>query len=165
MKREMDQVGFALCDIQGKCFEQSVIDEECSSNVFIRRFMNSSFVNRMDNLSFLNETMSVEGILEEIDKEYGKSNYGKIKFSVNEMYWIGYIYRYLSYIYQIDSKNVYKIIKGSELRKLYSSYHTLDSLNAIDRILEAKSINLDKDVNQLTKEGVIILRQLKKKNR
>ena len=40
------------------------------------------------------------------------------------------------------------------------------SINAIDRILEAKSLVLDKDSSQLTKEGVKILRSIKKlKNR
>lgn len=77
MKREMDQVGLLLCDIQGKIFEQSVTREECSSNIFIRRFMNSKFVSRMDNLTFINESMTIEEIFEELDIEYGKTNYGK----------------------------------------------------------------------------------------
>ena len=166
MKREMDQVGLLLCDVQGKIFEQSVTSEECSSSIFIRRYMNSKFVSRMDNLTFINESITVEEIFEELDIEYGKTSYGKIKFSVNEMYWIGYIYRYLSYVYQIDSKNAYKIIKGTELRHLFFAYHSLDPMNAIDRILEAKSLVLDKDSSQLTKEGVKILRSIKKlKNR
>ena len=166
MKREMDQVGLLLCDVQGKIFEQSVTSEECSSSIFIRRYMNSKFVSRMDNLTFINESMTVEEIFEELDIEYGKTSYGKIKFSVNEMYWIGYIYRYLSYVYQIDSKNAYKIIKGTELRHLFFAYHSLATMNDIDRILEAKSIVLDKDSSQLTKEGVKILRSIKKlKNR
>lgn len=161
MKREMDQEGLFLCDIQGKIFQQSVSDEGCSSSIFIRRFMNSSFVGRMDSLAFLNENMTIEDVFEEINIEYGKTDYGKIKFSIEEMYWIGYIYRYLSYIYQVDSKNAYKIIKGSELRKLYFSYHTLDAMNAIERILESKFIMLNKDKNQMIKEGVIILRKIK----
>lgn len=162
MKREMDQVGLLLCDVQGKIFEQSVTSEECSSSIFIRRYMNSKFVSRMDNLTFINESMTIEEIFEELDIEYGKTSYGKIKFSVNEMYWIGYIYRYLSYVYQIDSKNAYKIIKGTELRHLFFAYHSLAPMNAIDRILEAKSIVLDKDNHQLTKEGVEILRRIKR---
>ena len=87
----MDQLGLLLCDIQGKIFEQSVTREECSSNIFIRRFMNSKFVSRMDNLTFINESITIEENLEELDIEYGKTSYGKIKFSINEMYWIGYI--------------------------------------------------------------------------
>lgn len=161
MKREMDKTGLFLCDIQGTIFQQSIQDEECSSSIFIRRYMNSSFVCRMDNLGFINESLTTKEIYKEINKEYGKTSYGKIKFSGEEMYWIGYIYRYLSYVYQVDSKNAYKIIKGTELRKLYISYHTLDVMNAINRILESKSMFLDKNVSQITKEGVNILRKLK----
>lgn len=51
MKREMNQVDLLLCDVLGKIFEQSITREECSSNIFIRRFMNSKFVSRMDNLT------------------------------------------------------------------------------------------------------------------
>lgn len=51
MKREMDQVDLLLCDVLGKIFEQSITREECSSNIFIRRFMNSKCVSRMDNLT------------------------------------------------------------------------------------------------------------------
>ena len=162
MKREMDHAGLLLCDIQGQIFEQSVTSEECSSNIFIRRFMNSRFVSRMDNLAFINESMTIEGVFEEINGEYGQSHYGKIKFSMDEMYWIGYINRYLSYVYQIDSKNAYRIIKGNELRSLFYAYQSLDPMNAIDRILEAKSIVLDKDAHQITKEGVEILRRMRK---
>lgn len=71
--------------------------------------------------------------------------------------------KYFSYVYLIDSKNVYKIITGSELRKLYFSYHTFDSINTIDRILETKSIVLDRNENQMIKDGVKILRKMKKK--
>ena len=63
---------------------------------------------------------------------------------------------------QVCSKNAYKIIKGTELRHLFFAYHSLDPMNEIDRILEAKSLVLDKDRDQLTKEGVKILRRIKR---
>lgn len=162
MKREMDQVGLLLCDVQGIIFEQSVTGEECSSNIFIRRFMNSKFASRMDNLTFINENTTMKGIFEELDTEYGKSSYGKTKFSTNEMYWIGYIYRYLSYVYQINSKNAYKIIEGTELRYLFFAYHSLDPMNVIHRILAAKSLILEKDSHQLIEERVEKLSKIKK---
>jgi hypothetical protein len=36
-------------------------------------------------------------------------------------------------------------------------------MNAIDRILEAKNIQIDKDKQTLTQEGVKILREIRKK--
>ena len=53
-------------------------------------------------------------------------------------------------------------IKGKELRYLFFAYHSLDPMNAIDRILESKSLVLDKDSHQLTKEGVQIMRKIKR---
>lgn len=85
--------------------------------------------------------MTIEKNFEKLDIEYGKSSYGKI---------------------QIDSKNAYKIIKGKEFRHLFFAYHSLDPMKTIDRILEAKSLVLDKDGHQLTKEGVEILRRIKR---
>ena len=51
------------------------------------------------------------------------------------------LYRYFSYTYNKSSKQVYKIVKPKELRKLYPAYHTLGVDQAIERILEAKGIN------------------------
>ncbi|MCD7950639.1 MAG: antitoxin [Erysipelotrichaceae bacterium] len=159
--REMDYDGLILCDIQGKLFELSVETEECSSNIFIRRFMNSKVAVRFDNATFLNESTPIETVLDEINEQYGKSTYGSIKFSKNEMFWIGYIYRYMVYVYEIESMKAYKIIKGKELRNLYLPYHTLDPLNAIDRILEAKNINLNPTREEKIARGVEILRKIR----
>lgn len=161
MKRDMDDIGLLICDMQGDIFEASISQTQCSSNIFIRRFMNSKFVQRMDDLWYLYESSTIENVFDELDQEYGKSNYGKIKFSIDELYWIGYIYRYLCYVYMIDSKRAYKIIKGSELRNLYHAYHTLDPMNAIDRILEQKSIKLNKSHEEMIQEGVIALRRIR----
>ncbi len=84
--------------------------------------------------------MQAADILKLIDEEYGKSEYGSVKYSLDELYWIGYIYRYYAYTYDKTSKQVYKIVKPKELRDLFLPYHTMDPAQAIDRILEAKGL-------------------------
>ena len=74
-----------------------------------------------------------------------ESKYGSVKYSPNEMYWIGYIYRYFSYTYEKSSSQVYKIIKPKELRKLFFAYHTMDPSQAIERILEAKGYPINEE--------------------
>ena len=97
-----------------------------------------------------------------IDSEFGKTSYGKEKFSAEELYWIGYIYRYWCYTYDKTSRQVYKIIKPKELRDLYYPYHSLDPMQAIERILEAKKMKEE----DLTQKGVQIFRGiLKRKNK
>lgn len=138
--KKIDNDGLLLCEMQAKAFELSGIEQSTSSAVFIRRFMNSDAAKQMDNLAVLESNMQAADILKLIDEEYGKSEYGSVKYSLNELYWIGYIYRYYAYTYDKTSKQVYKIVKPKELRDLFLPYHTMDPAQAIDRILEAKGL-------------------------
>lgn len=159
--RVMDKDGLLLCEIQAKVFEKSIEQEKCSSSIFVRRYMNSKVCERMDSLYFIGEVCSVDQILEDVNEEYGVSSYGIEKFSTEEMYWMGYIYRYFAYALEWESRRIYKTINATELRKLYLPYHTLDPLNAIERILEAKEIAMYETDEDIIKRGVEILRRLR----
>ncbi len=134
---EMDYDGLLMCRMQGRIFELSLNSEE-SSPVFIRRYMNSNPALLMDKNWFLNSSQSEWQVLEEIEETYGKSSFGKEKFSLDEMYWIGYVYRFWAYTFDMKSSEIYKICNGNEMRNVYLPYHTMDPLNAIERIMEAK---------------------------
>ena len=154
--KEMDEMGLKICRAQANLFVASLTLTECSSAVFLRRFMNSSVAERMDKGFFLFEASSNDSVISEIDEEFGETNYGKVKFSENEMYWMGYLYRYWCYTYGKTSKQVYRIIKPTELRTLFFPYHSLDCSAAIERILEAKGQNEEDSIEK----GVAILRRL-----
>lgn len=109
--------------------------------------MNSQVAKEFDNLSVLDTNIYEKDILIRLDEEYGVSNYGKVRYTKNEMFWIGYIYRYFSYTYQKTSKQVYKIIKPKELRGLFLPYHTMDPAQAIERILEAKGLPVNGEMS------------------
>ena len=142
--KKIDRDGLLLCEMQAKAFELSAVEQNTSSAVFIRRFMNSDVAKQLDNMAVLQSNMQSADILKLIDEEYGKSEYGSVKYSLNELYWIGYIYRYYAYTYDKTSRQVYKIVKPKELRDLFLPYHTMDPAQAIDRILEAKGLaNID----------------------
>jgi len=146
--KKIDNDGLLLCEIQARAFELSGVTQNTSSAVFIRRFMNSDVAKQLDNLAVLQSNMQATDILELIDEEYGRSEYGSDKYSSNELYWIGYIYRYYAYTYDKTSKQVYKIVKPQELRSLFLPYHTMDPAQAIDRILEAKGLANDKSYEE-----------------
>ena len=57
--REFDESGLKLCRYQGELFEMSLVKTQCSSPVFLRRFMYSKTAERMDKESFLFETLSI----------------------------------------------------------------------------------------------------------
>ena len=156
--RKIDEIGLKLSKMQAEVFAASVSVTNCSSPIFLRRFMNSQVAQRMDSGGFLFEACDVNQIFEEINTEFGDSSYGKEKYSEAELYWIGYMYRYWSYTHQKTSKQIYKFIKPKELRSLYYPYHSLDPAQAIERILEAKGV----DEKNLTARGVKILRDIMK---
>ena len=107
--------------------------------------MKSEIAKRLDNESVLESNIQANDILELINEEYGISNYGSVKYTRNEIYWIGYIYRYFASTYELSSTQVYKIVKPKELRGLFLPYHTMDPAQAIERILEAKEMIVDEE--------------------
>lgn len=140
---KIDRDGLTLCKLQGELFENSIKYVNQSSSIFIRRFMNSNIARTFDSKDILNDTKPFEMIYEILDDEFGKSEYGSKKFGSESLFWIGYIYRYFSYTYNLSSKQVYKMIKPDELNERYYVYHTFDPVFAIERILEEKNISLD----------------------
>lgn len=143
--RKISKDGLLLCKLQAEAFENSIDKMDTSSEIFIRRFMKSEVAKRLDNESVLESNIQANDILELINEEYGISNYGSVKYSRNEIYWIGYIYRYFASTYEMSSSQVYKIVKPKELRGLFLPYHTMDPAQAIERILEAKEMLVDED--------------------
>lgn len=142
--------------MQAELFVLSASKLECSSPIFLRRFMLSKVAVRMDQDGFLYESCTADGIIQEIEEEFGATNYGKEKYSTEELYWMGYLYRYWCYTYEKSSKQVYKLMKPKELRGLYYPYHSLDPAQAIERILESKNLREE----DLTQKGVEILRRI-----
>lgn len=138
--KKIDKDGLLLCELQAKAFELSISTFSTSSEVFIRRFMNSQITRSLDSGDILHTNIQAKDLLDRIEEQYGSSDYGSIKYTMNELYWIGYIYRYFSYTYDMSSRQVYKIVKPKELRGLFLPYHTLDPAQAIERILEAKNL-------------------------
>ena len=116
--------------------------------------MNSKIAENIDDSSILVTNLLPIDVIEEIEKQYGDSSYGSVKYSANELFWIGYFYRYFSYTYNFSSSKVYKIIKPKELRGLFLPYHTLDVSQAIERVLEARGMLLDEE-SELQRQYII----------
>ena len=146
--KKIDKDGLLLCELQAKTFEMSIDATEVSSEIFI----NSQISKSIDSCEILQTNMQAKDILERIEEQYGKSNYGSKRYTKNELYWIGYIYRYFSYTYEKSSVQIYKIVKPKELRALFLPYHTLDPSQAIERILEAKNLFIVDDKAEIVRQ-------------
>ena len=155
--KKISKDGLLLCKLQAEAFEKSVDKMGTSSEIFIRRFMKSEIAKRLDNESVLESNIQANDILELINEEYGISNYGSVKYTKNEIYWIGYIYRYFAFTYDMTSAQVYKVVKPKELRELFLPYHTMDPSQAIERILESKGM-LNEDEEELERQYRIFKR-------
>ena len=160
--RKIDHDGLLLCKIQGAIFENSLKKTNTSSEIFIRRFMLSDIAKQFDSKAYLDGTLTKDEVFELIEEEYGESNYGKNKYNSEVLYWIGYLYRYFSYTYELTSKQVYRYVKPKELNGLYLAYHSLDCAQAIERILEAKNISFD--IDEQNKRLLQIIKETRYKN-
>lgn len=121
--KEFDHNGLMLAEYQGKLFEKSA-ELDCSSSIFIRRFLHSELLNDLDNcksISFdINEGM--KSILE----QFGDSSYGKEKYSKAALFWIGYMYRYIAYTREQETSYIMKLFNHKQMNNVYYSYHTQD---------------------------------------
>lgn len=146
--KKIDKDGIILCEMQASVFAKSADRVSASSDIFIRRFMNSRVVKLLDSGDILQTNIQAEDIIDMLEQQYGMTQYGSVKYAGDELYWMGYLYRYYAYTYGISSLKVYKILKPKELRGLFSAYHTMDPAGAIERILEAKNLLLDDEKEQ-----------------
>ena len=149
--RKFDSIGLALCDLQGEVFELSAQLENVSTEIFVRRFVYSSVAKMFDDTSILYTDRTSADIVAMVEEEYQNAECGTVKYDKEELYWIGYFYRYFAYTYEKTTKNIYKIIKSKELRVLYPGYHSLSVAQAIEQVLEAKKIDLSEE-NELQRQ-------------
>ena len=159
--KTVDHDGYTLCVLQAQAFEYSVDHIESSSPIFIRRFMKSQIVKRLDDASILDTNLQAKDLIDAVNEEYGVSCYGSTKYTRNEMYWIGYVYRYFALAYGLSSSQIYRLVKPKELRDVFLPYHTMDPAQALERILEAKGICLEQNEEQELERQYAIYRRIR----
>lgn len=121
--KEFDHNGLMLAEYQGKLFEKSA-ELDCSSSIFIRRFLHSELLNDLDNSKSISFDIN-EGI-KSILEQFGDSSYGKEKYSKAALFWIGYMYRYIAYTREQETSYIMKLFNHKQMNNVYYSYHTQD---------------------------------------
>lgn len=135
--RPLDSDELLLCRLQAKLFEKSVTKTQYSSPIFIRRFMLSKLSRSFDNKNYLYQYNYIDDCFDMLDEEYGKTTYGKIKYTKDQMFWIGYIYRCISIKYDLASYTVYHLFNATEIVKYYNIGHTFDPVDMAERMIES----------------------------
>lgn len=152
--KKLDNNEYSICRMQGKIFEKSLAKCDASSPIFIRRFMYSTIAKSFDDRSILVSAVDIDEVLDLINDEFGRSSYGKEKYSPNELYWIGYIYRVICFYYNISSRAAFKLVPARKIIDFYEIGHTFDPEDAAERLLS--DTNIDED---FTSRGVEILKR------
>jgi len=154
--RQIDDMGYKLCNYQADLFEHSATQTDCSSLVFVKQFMSSNIASRMDEISFLFEAIDVPQCLDELAKEK-KLSQGSEKYPSYILSWIGYIYRYIAYTREISSRVLFTIVNTKDLYAVYEAYHSLDPEEATIRILESAGTMPNDPVNHMEIAKKILL--------
>lgn len=164
--RKMTNNGLLLCRIQGDLFKNYDAFSKCSPLVFIRRFMNSDLAMRFDDMSVLGEISSNETFVDELNEQYGKTSFGNpLSIDKDVLYWVGYVYRYWSYIYEVPSKQLIMHVWPKMLINRYNLYHSMDIEYLIERICEEEDIQIhpNKTIEEMLEEFCRYLDQQNKK--
>lgn len=139
--REFDLNGLRLAEYQAQLFEYSAEYLDCSSAVFLRRFLHSDLLKILDLNESSRLSLDVKEGIDMIDEQYGTSKYGKIKYSKESLFWMGYFYRYLSYTREIETPLLFKIFDYQKINQLYYTYHTQSMEWCVENILELFNLN------------------------
>lgn len=124
-----------LCDIQGRLFELALKNGyDCPA--FIKTFMNSRSAIALDDTYDRLQWAGEEYILEELNEESGGLKKAGETYSIEVMYWAGYLYRYWHYYTNESSKEIYKIADAKTINECWLGFHTLDIEMAIDDLKE-----------------------------
>ena len=141
--REFDHNGLLLAEYQGKLFEKSV-ELDCSTGIFMRRFLHSDLLKSLD----LNDpsllSLDVKEGISDISRQYRNVSYGKNKYSVASLFWIGYMYRYIAYTREKSTSFIMKLFPYELMNEVYYTYHTQDPEWVIDNLLDNEG--LDKNI-------------------
>lgn len=137
--RQFDHSGLLLAEYQGKLFEKSN-ELNCSTGVYIRRFLHSDLLKKLDTNNPAILSLDVWEGNNSILEQFGDSDYGKVKYPKSVLFWMGYMYRYISYTREQSTKFIMKLFDYKQMKDVYYSYHTQDPEWCIQSLLEINNL-------------------------
>ncbi len=152
--RKFDHSGLLLAEYQGKLFEAS-INLNCSTGIFIRRFLHSDLLKMLDHNNPAEIILDVNDGINSILDQFGDTDYGKVKYSKSVMFWIGYIYRYISYTREVSTKFAIKLFPYKQMNDVYYTFHTQDPEWCIRSLLEMNEQTEDIFDNNLRLKNIL----------
>ena len=124
MKKELSTFELQLCDIQGRLFELA-LKNNIQYPDFAEKYMNSETAKFMDYPYDRMQWAGEEYILENL-----------MDYDQEEVYWMGYVYRYWHFYTGESSRQIYSQADGPLMRSCYLGFHTLDPAMAVEDLKE-----------------------------
>lgn len=104
----MTDFDLKLCDVQGRLFVLSVTNGY-GSDIFVKTFMKSVTAKELDSSYNCKQCFGEEYLFDEVIEMAGDVfKESDEVYSLECIYWIGYIYRYWHYVTGESSKEIYK---------------------------------------------------------
>lgn len=153
--RELTKIEKTLCDIQSNLFELSLKHTDLSSNTFIRRFLNSKEATYFEDKSYLIMSYQLEDLLRDLNDRYKESKV-ITRYDEDCLSWMGYVYRAAAFMYDLSSKEIYKLIPVDYLYKAY----TRDALTKPEAFIEEYMKNINTQKNSNTQRGIKLLKKV-----
>ena len=125
--RQFDHNGLMLAEYQGKLFERSN-ELDCSTAVFIRRFLHSDLLSKLDSNNSSSLSLDVCEGINSILEQFA-------------LFWIGYMYRYISYTREQSTKFIMQLFNYRQMNDVYYSFHTQDPEWCIKSLLEINKLS------------------------
>ena len=153
--RKFDHHGLLIAEYQGKLFERST-DLDCSSGIFIRRFLHSDLLKKLDNDQLASVSLDPSEGLNSILEQFGDTDYGSQKNSGSAMFWMGYMYRYIAYTREAITGFIMKLFPYRQMNSVFYSFHTQDPEWCVQNLMEMNHLNENIfDNNYRLKEAMI----------
>ena len=153
--RKLDHNEFKICQALGRIFEKSTYLSNLSSPLFIKRFMNYDGNKCFYNKSYIFLANNDEDFILGLNNLNSKKE-NKIIYTEDQMYWIGYIYGAITFLYNLNFKAVHNLFPGKEVVKYYNIYHTFDIETAAERMME----NIDYNNEDLDTKTFKIMKRM-----
>lgn len=116
--KKFDHNGLLLAEYQGKLFEKSS-ELNCSTAIYIRRFLHSDLLKKLDRNDSSYLSLDVSEGINSILEQFGDSDYGKVKYSKSVLFWMGYMYRYISCTREQSAKFVMDFFSYRQMNDVF----------------------------------------------
>ena len=141
--RSADDLMSKMAHNQACIFEQASLDN-LPSYSFVKMYMCSKQTNKLDKLIQVSDDDIYIPIKNRVKRR-------GIILPSYIMHWIGYIYRCLSYLYNISSRILFKNVPLKYLVSVYPLYHSQDPVKAALWIIEERFENNDSNIEKAIK--------------